>query len=373
MDRDELIKKAIKPLTKMYNRIEQDLLNSIAENFNVNQEFINSDIWRIEKLKEMGVFNRNTVEYLAKQTGKTNEEISKALNTVADGVVTEDTLKEAYTKRKLLFDPERLKENPVIQSIIENEYNETTKRFIEMSDQIAAGTKKAYLDIVEEGFLKTSMGTHSYQEAIKSAIDKLAERGIRTVNYRTESGKIRSYSIEGMVRREILTATRRVGNEMTLKLAEEIGADKLILSEHLECRPDHFPWQGTIIKREDLVKVTDYGSITGLGGINCRHYFDIYTGTKTGKALKKITKKQAEKAYKESQHQRYLERGIRKWKRQQQLYEEAGDKVSTAAAKVKKKEWQNRLKAYLKKTKRRRDLTREYTVAESQKVNNKIQ
>ena len=47
---DEKIEKAIEPLIKMYEQIENDLLTKIASHFSINEEFLNSDHWRIKKL-----------------------------------------------------------------------------------------------------------------------------------------------------------------------------------------------------------------------------------------------------------------------------------------------------------------------------------
>ena len=72
---DEKIEKAIKPLTEMYENIENDLLIEIAKHFIISQEFENSDAYRIQKLMEMGSFNEDVINYLARYTNKTPLEI----------------------------------------------------------------------------------------------------------------------------------------------------------------------------------------------------------------------------------------------------------------------------------------------------------
>ena len=79
---DKKVEKATESLILMYEDIENELLNKIASHFSVNEEFLNSDYWRIKKLEEMGLFNEEVVEYLAKETKSTKSEILKALNDI---------------------------------------------------------------------------------------------------------------------------------------------------------------------------------------------------------------------------------------------------------------------------------------------------
>ena len=68
---EDKIQKAIKPIISIYTQIELDLIEKLAEHFNLNEEFINSDYWYLEKLKELGGLNNETMKLLEKYTGKT--------------------------------------------------------------------------------------------------------------------------------------------------------------------------------------------------------------------------------------------------------------------------------------------------------------
>ncbi len=363
---EDKIDKAIKPLINMYERIENDLLVEIASHFLYNEEFLNSDYWRIQKLNEMGLFNQNVVNYIAKYSGKTEDEIKRALQQIQVDTINLDNLNKLFEDGMLKINPNILINNATIQNIVNLAYNELSKRFIQLSSKIEQSTIESYLNIVEEAYLKTSMGTHSYDEAIRSSIDELGNNGITTLRYKTtnESGKvvgIRNYDITGTVRREVLTASRQLANNINLEIANELECEYLYLSEHLQCRESHFSWQGTIIKKEDLVKITDYGSVSGLGGINCQHYAEAYFGDARGSELKTFTKEETEKAYTLSQKQRYLERGVRKWKRKTEMFKSNGDKQAYNKSKNKLKEWRIKTKDFTEKNEVKRDYTREYT------------
>lgn len=369
MNNEEIVNKAIEPLLEMYTKIESDLLSMIAEHFKSNAEFLNSDYWRIQKLEEMGLFNEEVIEYLAKYTNRTKEEILKALEEIGYDTFNINKLESAFENGKIRINPNTLIENNTIQNIINNAYNELSNHFIELSNKIANSTREAYLNIVEEAYLKTSMGTHSYQEAIIESLNSLGNKGITTLTYTTtdDAGNvigIRNYDVEGTVRRDILTGVRSLSNDINKTTVEELECEWVYLSEHLRCRPTHFDWQGTIIKYEDLVNVTNYGDVAGLGGINCAHYFEPYFGDARGDELKSISKEDALEQYNLSQEQRYLERGIRKWKRKAEVWKSSDnvDQYNKCTDKV--REWQSRLKNFTEEHNLRRDYTREY-VAEN--------
>lgn len=362
---EDKIEKAIQPLLEMYEEIENDLLIKIAGHFSTNDEFLNSDYWRIKKLEEMGLFNQEVVDYIARYSNKTKKEVLKALNQIGIDTMNSNNLNRLFEDEVLKINPNILKNNYTINNIINTAYNELSNRFIKMSKQIEEATRNAYLNIVEKTYLETTMGTHSYQESIRSAIDQLSNKGINTLDYKVidDNGKtigVRHYDITSTVRRETLTATRQLSNNINMVVANELECEYLYLSEHIRCRPEHFDWQGTIIKREDLVKVTDYGSITGLAGINCAHYFEPYFGDARGDELKKISKDEATYQYELSQKQRYLERGVRKWKRKAEMFKANEDIVGFEKSKGKVKEWQLRLKNFTENNELKRDYTREY-------------
>lgn len=360
MDENE---KAFRKLINSYSELETKLLDEIVEHFKINEEFINSDYWRLEKLEELGLLSENIVEYIAEVTKKSPKEIKKAIETIGFNNVRMDELNKAYKGGFLQIDPNILLENATIQNLIDYSYSALTDRFLEISNKIEQGTRQAYLDIVEKVYLQTTQGV-TYQEAIRSALLDLGEKGINTLTYKTVDSEgnitgIRHYDAEGAVRREIVTANHNLVNEINKNVAEELEVEYLLLSEHIACRPQHFPWQGTIIRRVDLQAVTHYGEVDGMGGPNCKHFPRPYFGTARGNELKKITKEEAEEEYKLQQHQRYLERGVRKWKRKQRIFEEAEDKEYQDKCKNKVKEWQLRTKQFTEDNNLRRDFSRE--------------
>ena len=354
---------ALQRIINSYSELESKLLKEIVRHFKINEEFINSDYWRLQKLEELGLLNKNIVKYIAQETKQTPMEIEKALNTIGFDTLNMNNLNEAYKGGLLEINPATLLENGVVQNLINYSYKQTKNRFIEINKKVEEETRKTYLDIVENAYLQTTNGL-TYQEAIRNCLMDLGDKGITTLKYKTidEKGNvagIRNYDVEGAVRREIVTAANNLVNQVNMNVAEELNVEYLHLSEHVKCRNEHFPWQGTIIKRIDLVEVTKYGEVDGMGGPNCKHYPSPYFGTARGDELKKISLEEATEQYNLSQKQRYLERGIRKWKRRAEIFKNAEDKEYYDKCKEKVKEWQLRNKEFTENNNLRRDFSRE--------------
>lgn len=360
--RDEQIEKVVNKLIEGYSTIETDLLVLIAQHFKYNDEFINSDNWRFQKLKEFGLFGQEVIDYLAKQTGVSKERIIEALNQIGIDTIDLPTLNEYYNHGKLKVNPNVLNNNPIITKMINDTYYTVEETFIKLKKTMESSCRKAYLDVVDNAYYKMALGTESYQTAIKQALNDLGNKGIQTLTYSlyAEDGTfvgIRQYDVVGTVRREVMNSARNLSNKIAEETINELQCEYIYLSEHLDCREEHYPWQGTVIKREDLVKVTDYGSITGLGGINCRHYFEPYFGD--NKDTKTISQEDSLKNYELKQTQRSYERAIRHWKQKEKIFKANEDKEAQKYAKKKVIYWSNRIDNFCKANKLQREYSRE--------------
>ena len=388
---DKKIEQAIEPIVKMYSELETELMVLLAKHFKINEEFINSDFIRIQKLDEMGAFNKEVIDYISRYTKRSSSKIKKALKDVYNANIDFDTLRSAYDNGKILINPTEILNDTTLVGIMRYAYNVETKRFIEISKLIESSVRKTYLDIVEKSYLATSTGVKSYGETIRESLNELANKGIKTLNYisKGEDGttSIRSYDVEGTVRREILTATRQLSGNLNHELIELTESEYVKFSEHLDCRPTHYDWQGTIARKEDWKDIADYGDVAGIYGINCRHYVEPYfqdadlddTITikdkdgnkkeyKVSNKLKEYSKDDTNDSYSISQKQRYLERGIRSWKRRREMSKASEDTDMLKKSKSKVKEWSDRLDKFTDEHDRRRDFTREYVSDKGVKI-----
>lgn len=203
------------------------------------------------------------------------------------------------------------------------------------------GAKQAFLTASIEAVTKVNAGAATTERALHQAVRRLERDGISIVSYRnTETGvqTVRN-KIDVAVRRHIRTQIAQDGARMTMERMEELDVALVEVSSHYDSRPEHAAWQGRCysLKGEitigstrypDFYQDTQYGSVTGLMGANCRHSFGPYRhGTKRAYEPnpKHPSGVSGNEIYKMEQKQRYLERQIRADKRDlrgaQQLYE----------------------------------------------------
>ena len=204
---EDKIQSAIKPILTIYSKMELELIEKIAKHFNLNEEFINSDYWYFEKLKELGGLNNETLKLLEEYTGKTKQELLKAMQDIGVNSIPVDQLNIA-TQKNALLNPEKIMNSVNIQNLINYSYNEAEKTFLSLNKTIQEQVKQTYTDIATETYIKTNAGVCSYQEAILESLEKLGDKGISILTYQDKNGLIRNYDVVGTVRRDLLVATR---------------------------------------------------------------------------------------------------------------------------------------------------------------------
>jgi len=203
------------------------------------------------------------------------------------------------------------------------------------------------LEALDNAFFGVQSGALSVQEAIKSTVSDLAERGIGTAMYPGQ----RTMELSAYVRMVTRTSVLQSTSELGFLRMDEYGCDLLVVSAHAGARPRCFPFQGRVFSRSGTHpkfppwSSTSYGEPAGLLGINCGHFVSPFidglsrmpTQEERDPAKHDLGEDNAE-WYKLSQEQRYNERKIRDWKRRADALEEAGVDNSRASAKV--REWQ---------------------------------
>lgn len=374
------IQSAIKPIISIYSKIELELIKKIAEHFNINEEFINSDYWYFEKIKELGGLNSETLKLLEEYTGKTKKELAKAMKDIGISSIPVDQLNIA-TQKNALLNPETIINSVNIQNIIQYSYDEIEKSFLNLNKTIQEQVRKTYTDIITETYIKTNAGVCSYQEAILDSLDKLGDKGISILTYQDKNGLTKNYDVVGTVRRDLLVATRGLAGKVNEEVIKESGNHIVRVTNHFGARTgdggedytNHAWWQekqffcwnydGKATEEEkklpDFMKHCNYGDVRGIVGINCKHLFTVWYGS-TKKEDLGFTYDENKEQYEKTQQQRYLENGIRKWKRKQVIAKKVQDEDGYNKASLKTKEWQDRLNKFTKENDLREDYSRQH-------------
>ena len=334
---EDKIQNAIKPIISIYSKIELDLIEKIAEHFKKDEKFINSDYWYLEKLKELGGLNNETLKLLEEYTGKTKQELLKAMKNIGINSIPVDQLNVATQKNELL-NPETIINSVNMQNIIQYSYDEIQKSFLNLNKTIKKKVRQTYTDIITETYIKTNAGICSYQEAILDSLDKLGDKGISILTYQDKNGLIKNYDVVGTVRRDLLVATRGLAGKVNEEVIKESGNHIVRVTNHFGARTgdgeedytNHAWWQGKQFfcwnydgkatdeekKLPDFMEHCNYGDVQGIVGINCKHLFTVWYGS-TKKEDLGFTYDENKEQYEKTQQQRYLENGVRKWKRKQ--------------------------------------------------------
>lgn len=209
----------------------------------------------------------------------------------------------------------------------------------------------------------------SYEEAISRAVKQLCNQGIKFVSH--DSGRIEH--IDSAIRRNVLTDINQLCGRMSLETAQEMGEDIMEISAHAGARESHAAFQGGLVSlsgAKGYLSLDDigYGTPEGFKGLNCRHGWHVFfVGLSEpaysekeledykGEGIKYNGKEYNE--YEASQKQRYIERQIRKWKREADAMEAAGLDNSYAVKKV--RTWQAEQRDFINQTGLKRDYFRE--------------
>ena len=199
------------------------------------------------------------------------------------------------------------------------------------------------------------------------AIKELSSKGIESITY--PSGHVDHLDVA--VRRAVLTGVNQTALKLQEARADEMGCDLVEVTAHAGARTgigiaNHAGWQGKIYSRSgthskypDFQEKTGYGSGAGLGGWNCRHsFFPFFEGISepayTEKELEELNAPKYEyngqklTEYEATQRQRYIERQIRRWKRENAAMKAAGLDTTESAAKLKK--WHDVQRDFLRQT-----------------------
>lgn len=182
-----------------------------------------------------------------------------------------------------------------------------------------------YQKELDFALLKVASGVFSYDQVVNDCVHRLAQSGLRTIDY--ASG--RSYQLDTAARMCVRTGLSQLSGKITEANIAKTGVELVITSQHMGSRPEHAVWQNKVFsysgknkKYPDFVKATGYGSVEGLKGANCAHdFFPFWEGISViPEDIKEpppvIVNGKEYTYYQATQRQRSMERNIRATKRE---------------------------------------------------------
>lgn len=362
-------------LTPEYlNNIE---FNDVVELYNkLNIEIIADIISRISIMDDITAVSKEQMEILLQTNGTEifNEALEKtslltretknALKLLFKNMAKEDIqgYEELYKYREKPFKLSETQYNILNQGL-----KQTNKTLKNMTNTIAFQSQQAYVNAVDEAYMKVISGAFDYTSAINTAVQQLADKGI------TLKDKLgRNIQLETAVRRNVLSGIHTTANNINRNIETELGCDGYEVTAHLGARPSHAEEQGKqfAVSKKDAGKygLELWSDVAELWEeYNCRHsYFGIILGVSepvyTNNELEKfknatvtLNGKQVP-YYKATQRQRQFESDIRNTKRSIQTLDKAGIDSSNQRSKL--RQLQMKQTAFCKETGLEKDYSR---------------
>nr|DAP76251.1 MAG TPA: minor capsid protein [Caudoviricetes sp.] len=357
----EELEKLPKPLERTMTALELSIMDEIIQRIKEAAQITPVIDWLLIRMDAIGTSRIRIKQLIGKALEKTDLQVDD---------IYEQAARSDYIRNKEIYEAAGrdylpYKDNQWLQQVVDAAKRQTkdTLRPLENIAQTTGfnvpmgGGKKVFTPLSEylersldKAILGITTGTKTYSQAIGDVIDEMTASGIRTVDY--ASGK--SDRIEVAARRAVMTGVAQMTKQVSDKNAEELGTDYWEVDWHMGARNtgtgylNHQSWQGRVYSSEEMRTVCGEGEMLGFAGINCYHIkFPFLLGISkrkyTDEWLAEQNKRENEKkvyrgreydTYGALQHQRKLERTIRKQKQDVELLESGeADKEDIMAAK----------------------------------------
>lgn len=331
-------------LVKLYTKAEMDIIADMARRIATYDYFIPAAEFQYRKAIEMGNVHDAIFKRLSRVTGKRIFELEQLFEEAGHQTLKVD---DAIYKAAGL-EPVAFNQSPALMNVLKSGISNTNGLFENLTMTTAKTGSRQFEQILDRAYMQVVTGSFDTETAIRRAVKSLSGKGIAAIEY--PNGH-KNY-IESAVRRATLTGVNQTAMKLQDTRADEMGCDLVETSAHAGARPSHALWQGKVFSRSgshpkypDFKVVTGYGTGAGLGGWNCKHnYYPFFEGISIRAYTEKdLADMEAEK-YSYNGHkmneadavekQRYIERNIRRWKREHAGMKAANQSTDEAAAKI---------------------------------------
>lgn len=334
-------------LVQLFYDLETDILKDIAERLVLNDFKLSpTSAYKLKKLDELGLHQDAVIKRIASILKESEKKVKKAVTDTSYQNIRTDNeqLKQYDLFSNASYDTGELRD------IMMRGIRQTNGELKNITKSMAAAASKTYERALDNAYLKVRSGAYSYTEAINTAVEDLAKKGMETFTYK--SG--RHEQVATVVRRAVLTGVNKTAIETQLKNLSNMGMDLVRTTQHLGARPTHEVWQGKtfyygepVEGYQSLEEGTGYGTGDGLGGWNCRHGIRIALEEMgISYTEEPVDTKENNRIYELEQQQRYNERMIREWKRRRDIKKAGGLDYAKESRKV--KEWNARQESFIK-------------------------
>lgn len=355
-------------LAELYRALENTLLDEICSRLVIADQLNEVTIQDIRALRSRGVDLKSIEKAISKTTGISKQKLNSLLNDVVER-------NQKYYAEVIdlahVTQPETLVDAATVDAI-KQQTSDTFRNLTASMGFLVGNTMlkpaRAYQWALDNAEMQIQSGAISYNQAIANAVRRLAENGIKVVDY--ESGH--RDSIDVAARRAVMTGVNQICAKYTEQAAEYLDTPYFEVSAHAGARDipgkspwsSHKAWQGRVYSTRSndiypsIYDVCGLGAVDGLEGANCRHWRNVWV---EGVSERTYTDEQLDHidddlgctfdgkeytAYEATQMQRRVERQIIKQKRFVTAYKASGQMDEYHAAKAKLTRLNSKYKAF---------------------------
>ena len=353
------------PIVDLFEEYQKSVIKDIARRLAKMNFVTPTAAWQIQRAIEAGATYEDILKKIEQLTPMSEKYLNQAFKQAGVKAIKFDDL--IYKKAGL--NPLPLNLSPAMKNVLAAGLRKTGNLINNLVMTTAETGQEVFVKAADSAYMKIVTGAFDYNTAIRQSVKEAAREGLKVINF--ASG--RKDQLDVSMRRAVLTGVGQTAGNLTIERANEMGTDLVQTSAHIGARPTHQIWQGKIFSRSgthkkypNFVEETGYGTVTGLSGINCRHSFYVFFEGISENAYKDLTEYEGKPVtyngkeitfYDATQKQRYIEREIRKAKREASALEAAGLDNTNELAKV--KSMQASMRDFIKQTGLNRQSVRE--------------
>lgn len=318
----------------IYNSLEGEIIRKMIELLEEGTGPIEQ--WQLEKMRDLGLLNRETVNLIADVSGRVRAEVEKLFKEAGREMVGDVDKELPYEPKPLPNELDRIMKaysdqtwreinNLVNQSLITTEYGR-------------GAVEQAYMEILNKTTAYVNTGIFTFEEGVERAVQEVAERGFQTIL--TDKGG-NKWTIDRYARTVIKTTLTNSYDKIRKERMEEYGEHLVVVSSHAGARDACRAIQGQVVDlrpQSEIPSDSKYRSIYdpyweayykepgGHRGINCRHiHFPFVDGVNTNNQPQ-FSDELNERVNKARNTQRRIERELVKYKKKKVVSEHFGNK-----------------------------------------------
>ena len=353
-------------LAELFRGLEITLLEEICSRLKLAGKMNEVTVQDMRSLRSHGIDLKDIEKAIREATGISQKKLDQLLNDVVER-------NQAYYTELIdiaaVTNPEMLVSERDIEAIRQQTQDSFTNLTRSMGFLVDNGRTmlepaKVYQWALNSAEMQIQSGAISYNQAVATAVKQLADSGLCVV-YDKAGNPIKNMvgyesghkdQLDVAVRRAVMSGVNQINQKYREQSMDYLETDLVETSAHLGARnidgpngwESHEKWQGRMFRwaqkpktstgeYPDFEMACGYGSVTGIGGANCRHSFwpfieGVMERTYTDEQLEsmkaenhKFTFEGKEyDGYKATKKQREIERTIRKLKREQAAFKAAG-------------------------------------------------